>query len=106
MSIGSSCNNCSPEAPDITINETIITVNGTTTVWQSEAFAIGNSTGGLGLAFTLAATPQAAKSVMVFLNGVVLRYTTDYTLATTTLTLAEAIVAGDVLAVRYWSYVP
>ena len=51
--------------------------------------------------YTLANTPSPATSLKVYLNGVRQRLTTDYTLATATITMDEAPTTGDNLIVDY-----
>ena len=51
--------------------------------------------------YTLANTPSPATSLKVYLNGVRQRLTTDYTLATATITMTEAPTTGDNILVDY-----
>ena len=52
--------------------------------------------------FTLAATPSAA-GISLFLNGLLLKPTTDYSLATATITMVVAPTTGDTLLANYFT---
>jgi hypothetical protein len=56
---------------------------------------------GANTAFTLANTPVTG-SVQVFVNGVRQKYTTDYTVATGTITFVTAPFTGDYIDVVYF----
>lgn len=101
MAIGCTCNNCCPEAPDITVNSTTLEIGDVTTLAKVEAFTLATSTGGLGLGFTIDFTPYSDETVLVLRNGVVQRQTTDYTVVDKVVTLADALIAGDSLEIRY-----
>ena len=101
MGCSSTTNNCCPEAPDITVNEYTVTVGGTGANFHQDVFAVGDSTSGLGLAFTLSHTPVQAAGVTCAKNGIVLRYTTDYSVLAAVATMASAISAGDTVVFEY-----
>lgn len=68
--------------------------------------APSGSINGSNTAFTTAATPMGGSTdvtaVMVFLNGLLQKPTTDYTRSTTTITMVTAPATGDVLLVAYF----
>ena len=101
MSCASTCNNCCPEAPAITVNAYSVTLGGTGANFHSDVRGLGDSGSGAGLVFTLGYTPVQSAGVVVTLNGSVQRPSIDFTLTGTTLTMAEAIVSGDVLQIHY-----
>lgn len=55
-------------------------------------------------AFTLSQTPFNTGHVQVFQDGILLIYTTDYTISGTTLTMVTAPALGQTLAVIYSRY--
>lgn len=52
--------------------------------------------------FTLSQTPGSSSQMMGFLNGIFQRYTTDYTVSGTTVTMTTAPETGDNLYFGYW----
>lgn len=103
MTIGWTYDNSCPEAPDITVNSTTVDVDDTTALWVDEHFHIADSTGGLGLAFTLSQSPYSNAAVFVFKSGSAGLVTTDYTLSDTALTLTTALQSDEILHVKYMS---
>ena len=101
MGCSPTTNNCCPEAPDITVNEYTVTVGGTGANFHQDVYAIGDSASGAGLVFTLSHTPVQSAGVACSKNGIVLRYTTDYTVASTAATMVSAIAAGDTVVFEY-----
>lgn len=101
MAIGCTCNNCLPEAPDITVNQTVLQIGDIATLAKVELFTVADSTAGAGLIFTLDFTPYSDESVLVLRNGVAQRLTTDYTVSDGVITLLDALLAGDSLEIRY-----
>jgi hypothetical protein len=99
--VGVTGNNCFPEAPDITVNNTTVEIGDTAVLFVEDRFTIANSTGGLGLAFTLTATPYSAAAVWVFKQGSLGTVTTDFTRSGTALTLTAALATGETLVVKY-----
>lgn len=70
----------------------------------SEGYVLETPSGlinGSNLVYTLAFTPDDASSVSVFLNGILQRLTTDYTLAASTITFVTAPAVGQDLRVTY-----
>jgi hypothetical protein len=99
--IGNTGNNSFPDAPAITVTNTTVTIAGATAVWVDATFTISDSTGGLGLAFTLASSPYSNAAVLVFKEGSLGIETTDYTLSDKALTLLVALATGEKLHVKY-----
>lgn len=97
---GATGNNSIPEAPAITVNQTILTLDDATAIFVDDEFDIGDSAGSAGLAFTLSQSPYSNASVSVYKNGSI-GGTVDYTLSDTALTLAVALAAGETLHVKY-----
>lgn len=56
---------------------------------------------GSNTAFTLSATPEEGDSVLVFLDGLKLKQTSDYSISGTTLTMVTAPALGQELTVHY-----
>lgn len=101
MGCSSTTNNCCPEAPDITVNVTEVLIDSDDAAFKQEIFGIGDSSGSAGLVFTLGFTPISNANVVITVNGVVQRLTTDYTLSSKTLTFVAAISSGDVVIAHY-----
>jgi len=101
MSCSSSTNNCCPEAPDITINDYSVSVGGSGANYHQDRKALADSVSGIGLVFTLSYTPVQAAGVLCARNGVVQRYTSDFTVSGTTVTMVDALQAGETLTFDY-----
>lgn len=99
--IGNTGDNSFPDAPDITVTNTTVTIGEAVTMWEDETFTISDSTGGLGLAFTLAHSPYSNACVFTFKEGSLGFETADYTLSDTALTLLVALATGEKLHVKY-----
>jgi hypothetical protein len=65
--------------------------------FQRDVFAGNSST----TAFTLSNTPPVVGQVQVFVNGLLMIYTTDYTISGTTLTFVSAPVTGQTIHAIY-----
>lgn len=59
------------------------------------------SINGSNTAFTLSAAPEEADGVLVFLDGLKLKKTTDYSISGTTLTMVVAPAIAQELTVHY-----
>ncbi len=59
---------------------------------------------GSNVTFTLSATPEENDSVLVFVDGLKLKQTTDYSLSGVTLTMVTAPALGQELTVQYLKY--
>jgi len=99
MSIGNWCSDSIPDAPDITVNSTVITIANATALFQRDDFTMANSVDGF--RFTLSKSPLDTKNVLVVKAGVIGVSSDNYSLADTALTLTEALVAGETLSVIY-----
>ena len=97
--IGNTGNNSFPDAPDITVTNTTVTIGAAVTMWADETFTLTDDPAGL--AFTLANSPYANAAVFVFKEGSLGFVTTDYTLSDTALTLLVALATGEKLHVKY-----
>lgn len=95
-----SSSNCCPDAPDITVYNTIIEIDGAAAGFKVESKVIGDSASSAGLVFTLGFTPVSNASVQVAVNKLVLE-ASDFTVSGTTVTLVTAIEAGDEVDFRY-----
>lgn len=56
---------------------------------------------GSNTSFSLSQTPVENDAVEIYLNGLYLTYTTDYTISGTTITMVTAPVVGQVLRASY-----
>jgi hypothetical protein len=101
MDSSCSANNCCPEAPDITINNTVIESDGLAARTRQEV--LGTAWNFVGATITLLYTPIAAASVNVFVNGVLQRLTVDYTLSGKVITFVTMPPANAVVQVVYIS---
>ena len=103
MSAGNCGSNSCPEAPDITVNQTILNIDDEPALFVQDAFVRGDSTGGLGLVFTFSKLPYESYNVIVSRNGVIGALTTDYTINSQTLTLVNALGSDEKLLAFYMS---
>ena len=97
MTIACSCHNSCPEVPDITVTQTVLQFDGTTSYFRDEYFD------GPGTNFTLAYQPYSAASVQVALNSGVQRQGIDFNVLGAVIKMTSALVAGDKLHVMYFS---
>jgi hypothetical protein len=96
------CNNCCPSAPDITVEQTTITIdeaaaNFTRDLFSRDAGTILTPFTGL----TLSATPIANANVALFRNGSKQAQTKDYTITGSAITLVVAAEAGESFEAQY-----
>jgi hypothetical protein len=91
----------SPEIVPVTINQQIIKIDNSPTMFRSEAFSFGDSSDNR--TFALAYFPYEPKSVEVYLNSGAQRYLTDYSVQGQFLVMANALQSGDQILVRYVS---
>lgn len=59
---------------------------------------------GSNVTFTLSAAPEEADAVLVFLDGIKLKKTTDYSISGTTITMVTAPALGQEITVHYLKY--
>lgn len=99
MSISCGARDSCPDAPDITINNTNLTLDGTTANFRDEYFQGPASTS------TLAYLPYQNASVQIDRGGAVQRQGVDFTLDNTgqVITWAVPLVAGEEAHVSYFS---
>jgi hypothetical protein len=91
------CHDCCPSAPEISITQTVIEVDGIAGYFKDEYFT------GPGPAFTLAEEPISAESVEVILNSGVQRQPDDFTVTDDIVTFAAALDATDKVHIRYFA---
>lgn len=95
------CNNCCPEAPAITISQTVIESDGLPNRTRQERGGVAWTVGASGPHITLLATPISDASVQVHISGDLQRQGVDYTIDGDEITLAQALPAdtpqGDVI---------
>jgi hypothetical protein len=103
MTIPLNVNDTVPSAPAITINQTILQLDGNTAIFKDEYLDIGDSTGGLGIIFTLVAFPFQPESIILVRNSLVQRQNTDFFVDGNIVTLVSALGATDTLKISYFS---
>lgn len=91
------CRDSCPSAPEITLNQTIIEMDGDTAFFRDEYFTTA------GNVHVLAYTPYEAASVLVSRNSGVQRQPTDFIVQGNSIVLAAPLIAGEVLHVRYFA---
>lgn len=72
--------------------------------FQFDDFAQAVPTGavnGSNASFTLPSSPESPAAVILFLDGIMIRQTTDYTISGTAITMVAAPAAGQDLAAFY-----
>ena len=95
--------NCCPEAPDITIHQTIIQSDGLPQRFRQEKSGVDWTPSGVAPHIVLAATPVSAASVKLFINGSLQMQGVDYTIDGAEITLAQALPSGASAAAEYVS---
>lgn len=100
-------NSC-PEIPEITINQTTITLDGSDAFFKDEYYKYQAS--GIYLAFTSSAQvtlsyyPVSAASVTVYRNGKAQRYIIDYNISDKVVIFTNALGNDEEIKVTYFTY--
>lgn len=93
-----------PEPVDVTVNNTIVSINGGTSVFQVDTFSYSGSHPN-NQQFTLSHFPYEPRSVQVFLNSGAQRYGIDFQVLGNRVLMTNPLVDGDSLLVNYISVV-
>lgn len=103
MTVPLNVNDTVPSAPAITINQTILQMDGNTALFKDEYFDIGDSAGGLGLIFTLGFFPIQPESILLIRGSSPQRRETDFFVDGNVITLAEALLADEEMKISYFT---
>lgn len=97
MTIACGCHDSCPDAPDITVNNTNVYIDGALANWRDEYFA------GAAPTVTLAYIPYQVGSILAIRGGIPQPYPSTWTIAGKVITPIPALAAGETFQVQYFA---